>query len=102
RGLGVPVQRRGRPLRARPARRRERRMNLSTPPAVVTAGASLLADALARQAVAVSAVQWQLPAGDEASVAAVMADPRRVAANQHAPAAMLGPEAPPGRRHTAA
>jgi hypothetical protein len=68
-------------------------MNLSTPPAVVTAGASLLADALARQAVAVSAVQWQPPAGDEASVAAVMADPRRVAANQQALAAMLGAEA---------
>ena len=68
-------------------------MNLSTPPAVVTAGASLLADALTRQAVDVSVVQWQPPTGDAASVAAVMADPRRVAANQKALAAMLGAEA---------
>ena len=68
-------------------------VNLSTPPAVVTAGASLLADALRRQAVDVSEVQWQPPAGDPGSLAAVMGDPRRVGANARALTAMLAAEA---------
>ncbi|MEO5708529.1 MAG: DUF1116 domain-containing protein [Nocardioidaceae bacterium] len=68
-------------------------MSLSTPPAVVTAGASLLADALTRQAVEVSPVQWQPPSGDPESLVAVMGDPRRVAANAEALAAMLAAEA---------
>jgi hypothetical protein len=68
-------------------------MTLSTPPAVVTAGASLLADALRRQAVDVSAVQWQPPAGDPASLSTVMGDPRRHAANRLAVEAMLASEA---------
>ena len=54
---------------------------LTSPPAVVTAGASMLADALRRQAVEVSPVLWQPPAGDPASLATVMGDPRRRAAN---------------------
>jgi hypothetical protein len=68
-------------------------MTLSAPPAVVTAGASLLADALRRQAVDVSAVQWQPPAGDPASLSTVMGDPRRHAANRLAVEAMLASEA---------
>ena len=68
-------------------------MTLSTPPSVVTAGASLLADALAQQAVDVSPVQWRPPAGDPASVAAVMGDPRRRPANTRAVEAMLGAQA---------
>jgi hypothetical protein len=68
-------------------------MTLGTPPAVVTAGASLLADALRQQAVDVAAVQWQPPAGDPVSLAAVMGDPRRVPANERALAAMLAAQA---------
>ena len=68
-------------------------MRLTTPPAVVTAGASLLADALTRQAVEVSAVQWQPPSGDPASLATVMGDPRRVTANAEALSRMLAAEA---------
>jgi hypothetical protein len=68
-------------------------MTLSTPPAVVTAGAALLADALAQQAVEVSPVLWQPPAGDPAAVAAVMGDARRRDANARALEAMLGAEA---------
>jgi Protein of unknown function (DUF1116) len=68
-------------------------MTLSTPPSVVTAGAVMLADALAQQAVAVSPVLWRPPAGDPASVAAVMGDPRRRAANARALDAMLAARA---------
>jgi Protein of unknown function (DUF1116) len=68
-------------------------VTLSTPPAVVTAGASLLAEALAQQAVEVAPVRWQPPAGDPASLAAVMGDPRRVGANRRALTAMLSAEA---------
>src|SRR3954452_5316190 len=68
-------------------------MSLSTPPAVVTAGAGLLADALVQQAVDVSPVLWQPPAGDPVAVAAVMGDPRRRDANSRALEAMLGAEA---------
>jgi Protein of unknown function (DUF1116) len=68
-------------------------VSLSTPPAVVTAGAALLADALVQQAVEVAPVLWRPPAGDPRSVAAVMGDPRRRDANARALAAMLGAEA---------
>jgi hypothetical protein len=68
-------------------------VSLSTPPAVVTAGAALLADALAQQAVEVSPVLWQPPAGDPGVVAAVMGDRRRRDANRRALEAMLGAEA---------
>ena len=68
-------------------------MSLPTPTCVVTAGASMFADALVSQAVDVSAVRWQPPAGDPGSLAAVMGDPRRVAANDRALAAMLGAQA---------
>jgi uncharacterized protein DUF1116 len=68
-------------------------VSLDTPTAVVTAGASMFADALTAQAVDVSAVLWQPPAGDPASVAAVMGDPRRRAANGRALEAMLGAQA---------
>ena len=68
-------------------------MTLSTPPSVVTAGAALLADALTQQAVDVSAVRWRPPGGDPASVASVMGDPRRRAANARALEAMLGAQA---------
>jgi hypothetical protein len=68
-------------------------MSLTTPPAVVTAGASMFADALAQQAVDVAAVHWQPPAGDPAALAAVMGDPRRRPANARALEAMLGSQA---------
>jgi Protein of unknown function (DUF1116) len=68
-------------------------MSLSTPTAVVTAGAGMLADALTAQAVAVSPVLWQPPAGDPDRLAAVMADRRRVPANAAALEAMLGAQA---------
>src|SRR3954451_22340921 len=68
-------------------------MSLSTPPAVVTAGAGLLADALLQQAVDVSPVLWQPPTGDPVAVAALMGDPRRRDANSRALEAMLGAEA---------
>src|SRR3954449_9060897 len=68
-------------------------VSLSTPPAVVTAGATLLADALVQQAVDVSPVRWQPPVGDPAAVAAVMGDARRRDANARALEAMLGAEA---------
>jgi hypothetical protein len=68
-------------------------VSLSTPPAVVTAGAAMLADALVQQAVDVAPVLWRPPAGDPAALAAVMADPRRRAANARALEAMLGAQA---------
>ena len=73
-------------------------VNLSTPPAVVTAGASLLADALRAQAVDVSEVQWQPPAGDPAALAAVMGDPRRVAGQRAGADGDAGRGGAPGRR----
>ena len=55
---------------------------LENDPVVVTAGVSLLADALRDQAVPVTETQWQPPiAGTEGDLARVMGDPRRVAAN---------------------
>ena len=66
---------------------------LSTPTAVVTAGAGLLADAVAAQAVSTARVLWQPPAGDPAALATVMGDPRRTAANAAALERMLGAQA---------
>jgi hypothetical protein len=66
---------------------------LSTPAAVVTAGAGLLADAVAAQAVGTSRVLWQPPVGDPGALATVMGDPRRTAANAAALDAMLGAQA---------
>jgi hypothetical protein len=66
---------------------------LTTPAAVVTAGAELLADAVAAQAVTTHRVAWQPPAGDPAALATVMADRRRHDANQQALARMLAAEA---------
>ena len=54
---------------------------------VVAAGASVLADALAEQAVPVEAVDWRPPAGDATlagDLAMVMGDSRRAAANETA------------------
>ena len=68
-------------------------MSLTTPRTVVTAGASMFADALVRQAVDVVPVDWQPPVVDPTRLAAVMADPRRPGANAKALAAMLGAQA---------
>jgi hypothetical protein len=68
-------------------------MSLTTPRTVVTAGASMFTDALTRQAVDVVAVDWRPPVVDPATLAAVMADPRRPGANAQALAAMLGAQA---------
>jgi hypothetical protein len=65
---------------------------LAGEPRVVAAGVALFSDALAAQAVDVSDVEWRPPLGGEtvaADLAAVMADPRRVSANQAATQAML-------------
>ncbi len=66
---------------------------LTTPAAVVTAGAELLADAVAAQAVPTHRVAWQPPAGDPEALAAVAADPRRGPANRRALERMLAAEA---------
>jgi hypothetical protein len=60
---------------------------------VVTAGAAMFADTLTAQAVDVSAVAWQPPAGDPDSLVAVMGDARRAPANRAALAAMLAADA---------
>ncbi len=60
---------------------------------VVTAGASVLADALAEQAVPVETVDWRPPAGGEAlagDLAVVMGDRRRPAADAEAVRRLLG------------
>ena len=63
---------------------------LVTPTAVVTGGASLLADALDAQGVTTHRVDWRPPVDDTAdAVARVMGDPRRVAANDLALRRML-------------
>lgn len=55
---------------------------LNQQPAVVTAGADLFADALARQAVPVTPVDWSPPAfADPGQLDAIMADQRRTSAN---------------------
>jgi Protein of unknown function (DUF1116) len=60
-------------------------------PRVIAAGISLLADAAARQGAEVTPVQWAPPMpGTEADLAAVLADPRRSAANDQAVQRMLG------------
>jgi hypothetical protein len=66
---------------------------LTTPTTVVTAGAELLAEAVASQAVDTLRVAWQPPAGDAAALADVMADRRRRAANEEALTRMLAAEA---------
>ncbi len=66
---------------------------LFTPTDVVTAGASLLADTVEQQAVTTHRVDWKPPVGDPASLAAVMGDVRRRAANAQALQAMLSSEA---------
>jgi hypothetical protein len=68
--------------------------SLATPTAVVTAGASLLADAVDQQGVTTRRVEWKPPADDTgAAVAAVMGDARRRAANAQALERMLAAEA---------
>ena len=58
---------------------------LDEAPSVVTAGVALFADALAAQAVSVTAVQWRPPAGQtQAALAAIAADPRTPGANAEA------------------
>jgi len=67
---------------------------LATPTAVVAAGAALLADAIDAQGVTAARVEWRPPTGETGpAVAAVMADPRRKAANAQALVAMLSAEA---------
>ncbi|GAB3623252.1 DUF1116 domain-containing protein [Mariniluteicoccus endophyticus] len=57
---------------------------LDASPAVITAGVGLFADALREQDVTVTEVDWRPPMDgvDAAALAAVMADPRREAANR--------------------
>ncbi|WP_299443262.1 DUF1116 domain-containing protein [uncultured Phycicoccus sp.] len=67
---------------------------LAADPVVATAGVALFADALRDQAVPVVDAGWHPPLpGTEAALAAVMADPRRVAANAEAVARMTAAEA---------
>jgi hypothetical protein len=63
---------------------------LSEPPQVITAGAALLADALAAQALPVVRVDWQPPvSGTESHLVRTVTDPRRHAANTTAAERML-------------
>jgi Protein of unknown function (DUF1116) len=63
---------------------------LRRPPHVIAAGVGLLADAAAAQAAQVTRVDWAPPMpGTEAGLAAVLADPRRSAANALAVKRML-------------
>jgi len=67
---------------------------LSEPPEVVTAGAELLADALAAQAVPIIRVDWQPPiSGTEPALVRTVTDPRRHAANTMAAERMLAARA---------
>ena len=68
-------------------------MRLGTPSTVLTAGAELLADAVAQQAVETRRVAWHPPEGDADALAAVMADRRRAEANETALTRMLAAEA---------
>jgi hypothetical protein len=69
-------------------------VSLTTPTTVVTAGASLLADAVELQGINTSRVEWQPPVdGTGDAVAAVMGDRRRTQANARALEAMLAAEA---------
>jgi len=63
---------------------------LAGEPKVITCGVGLLADSLVAQAAQTVAVDWHPPpAGTEAALARVLADPRRDAANASALARML-------------
>jgi len=63
---------------------------MTAPDHVVGVGVDLLADAAQAQAVDVTRVDWRPPMpGTEADLAAVAADPRRLAANEEALARML-------------
>ncbi|HOZ57903.1 MAG TPA: DUF1116 domain-containing protein [Nakamurella multipartita] len=63
---------------------------LTAPAGVICAGVDLLADALRAQAVPVVPVQYRPAAvADESALHAVLADPRRAAANAHATRRML-------------
>ncbi|TKK87043.1 DUF1116 domain-containing protein [Herbidospora galbida] len=63
---------------------------LSAEPSVISVGASILAESLDRQAVAHTPVDWRPPVtGVAADLAAVMADPRRGAANEKAVGRLL-------------
>ncbi|HEX5189132.1 MAG TPA: DUF1116 domain-containing protein, partial [Streptosporangiaceae bacterium] len=63
---------------------------LRRPPHVIAAGIGLLADAAAAQAASVTRVDWAPPMpGTEADLTAVLADPRRAAANALALRRML-------------
>ena len=69
-------------------------VNLTTPAAVVTAGAAMLADAIEQQGIGTARVDWQPPVeGTSEAVAAVMGDARRQDANAKALQAMLSAEA---------
>jgi len=62
---------------------------LTREPRVVTAGASVLAEALTRQAVPVQEVDWRPPATSAAELAVVLGDPRHATANTTAVQRML-------------
>jgi len=67
---------------------------LETPTEVVTAGVAMFEQALRRQGVTATAVEWHPPAAGTAdAVARVMADPRRAPANEEALRAMLSAQA---------
>jgi len=68
--------------------------DLTTPTAVITAGAAMLADAVEQQGIATARVDWRPPAeGTAQAVSTVSGDLRRQAANAKALAAMLSAEA---------
>jgi hypothetical protein len=67
---------------------------LSGPPAIVTVGATVLADALQAQAVRPVQVDWRPPpAGTATALTLLAADPRRAAANAEALSRMLAASA---------
>ncbi len=68
--------------------------SLSTPTEVVTAGAALFTQALERQGVPVTSVDWRPPVpGTGDALTRVLADPRRAAANEAALREMLSAQA---------
>src|SRR5262249_21070139 len=77
--------------RDRPAGRHAMTDLLRREPQLITAGISLLADAAASQGAQVTRVDWAPPMpGAETDLAAVLADPRRAAANELAVQRMFG------------
>jgi hypothetical protein len=67
---------------------------LATPTGVITAGAEILAASLEQQGVPTTRVDWTPPvAGTEETLAAVMLDPRRTAANDQALSRMTAAKA---------